>query len=90
VHAEGDQRRGFALTLRHFPVVVTVEALLGLCVLLVVPFLTGSARKQAGESIQPTVDAGILTLGLLLVATLAGSLYASHRVSLVLTQRATT
>jgi putative copper export protein len=88
VQAEGDQRRGFALTLRHFPVVVTVEAILGLCVLLVVPFLTGSARKQAGESVQPTLDAGILVLGLLLVATLAGSLYASHRVSLVLTQRA--
>jgi putative copper export protein len=89
VRADGDQRRGFARTLRRFPVVVTVEALLGLCVLLIVPFLTGSARTQAGESIQPTIDAGILTLGLVLVATLAGSLYASHRVSMVLTRRAT-
>jgi putative copper export protein len=90
VHAEGDQRRGFALTLRHFPVVVTVEALLGLCVLLIVPFLTGSARTQAGELVKPVIDGGILALGLLLVAALAGSLYASHRVSQVLTQRANT
>ena len=88
VQADGDHGRGFALTLRHFPAVVTVEALLGLGVLCIVPFLTGSARSQAGEVIKPTFDGGILTLGLLLVATLAGSLYASHRVSLVLTQRA--
>ncbi|HEY4454372.1 MAG TPA: CopD family protein [Pseudonocardiaceae bacterium] len=90
VQAEGDHGRGFALTLRHFPVVVTVEALLGLCVLFVVPFLTGSARAQAGEVIKPTFDGGILALGLLLVVALAGSLYASHRVSRVLAQRAAT
>jgi putative copper export protein len=90
VQAEGDHGRGFALTLRHFPVVVTVEALLGLCVLFVVPFLTGSARTQAGEVIKPTFDGGILALGLLLVVALAGSLYASHRVSQVLAQRAAT
>jgi copper transport protein len=88
VQADGDHRRGFALTLRHFPVVVTVEALLGLCVLLIVPFLTGSARTQAGELVKPTIDGGILALGLLLVAALVGSLYTSHRVGLVLTQRA--
>ena len=87
VQAQGDHQRGFALTLRHFPAVVTVEALLGLCVLLIVPFLTGSARTQAGEVIKPTFDGGILTLGLLLVAALAGSLYTSHRVSVVLAQR---
>ena len=88
LHAGGDQRRGFALTLRHFPVVVTVEALLGLCVLLIVPFLTGSARSQAGDQAQPGLDGGILALGLLLVAALGCSLYASHRVSLVLTRKA--
>lgn len=88
LQAAGDHRRGFALTLRHFPVVVTVEALLGLGVLFIVPFLTGSARRQAGEVVKPTFDGGILTLGLLLVLALAGSLYASHRVSLVLTRRA--
>ncbi|HJP72699.1 MAG TPA: CopD family protein [Pseudonocardiaceae bacterium] len=86
--AEGDHGRGFALTLRHFPAVVAVESLLGLGVLVVVPFLTGSARAQAGEVVKPTIDGGILALGVLLVATLAASLYASHRVSLVLTQRA--
>jgi hypothetical protein len=57
-------------------------------VLVVVPFLTGSARSQAGEVIKPTIDGGILALGILLVATLTASLYASHRVSLVLTARA--
>jgi copper transport protein len=84
VQAAGDHGRGFALTLRHFPVVVTVEALLGLGVLFVVPFLTGSARTQAGEVVKPTFDGGILALGLLLVVALGSSLYASHRVSQVL------
>jgi copper transport protein len=88
LHAKGDLGRGFALTLRHFPVVVTVEALLGSCVLVIVPFLTGSARGQAGEEGAPTIDAGILGLGVLLAATLATSLYTTYRVSLALTRRA--
>lgn len=87
-HAAGEIRKGFALTLRHFPGVVAVETTLGVCVLLIVPFLTGSARAQAGSGAAPSVDGNILVLGLLLVATLGASFYAAHRVSLLLTHRA--
>jgi copper transport protein len=87
-HAAGGISRGFALTLRHFPAVVAVETGLGICVLFIVPFLTGSARAQAGGGAAPTVDGSILALGLLLVATLAATFYAAHRVSLLLTHRA--
>jgi len=87
-HAEGDIGRGFALTLRHFPTVVAVETVLGLAVLTIVPFLSGSARTQAGGPPAPTVDGGILALGALLVVTLVASLYASYRVSTLLTRRA--
>jgi putative copper export protein len=87
-HAAGDLGRGFALTLRHFPAVVAVETGLGLAVLTIVPFLSGSARAQAGGPPAPAVDGGILALGALLVGTLAASLYASHRVSTLRTRRA--
>lgn len=87
-HAEGDLARGFALTLRHFPKVVAVETVLGLAVLTIVPFLSGSARTQAGGPPAPAVDGGILALGALLVVTLTASLYASYRVSTLLARRA--
>ena len=87
-HAEGDLGRGFALTLRHFPKVVAVETVLGLAVLIIVPFLSGSARTQAGGPPAPAVDGGILALGALLVVMLTASLYASYRVSTLLTRRA--
>jgi copper transport protein len=87
-HAAGEIGEGFALTLRHFPAVVTVETALGAGVLLIVPFLTGSARAQAGDGAAPTVDATILALGLLLVASLGATFYAAHHVSLFLTHRA--
>jgi putative copper export protein len=87
-HAEGDLGRGFALTLKHFPKVVAAETGLGLAVLVIVPFLSGSARTQAGGPPAPAVDGEILALGALLVATLMASLYASYRVSTVLTRRA--
>jgi copper transport protein len=87
-HAAGDIGRGFALTLRHFPAVVAVETALGVCVLFIVPFLTGSARAQAGDGAAPPVDGNILALGLLLVASLGATFYAAHRVSLLLTRRA--
>jgi copper transport protein len=87
-HAAGEIRKGFALTLHRFPGVVAVETTLGVCVLLIVPFLTGSARAQAGSGAAPTVDGNILALGLVLVASLGASFYAAHRVSLFLTHRA--
>ncbi|MEZ0066429.1 copper transport protein [Streptacidiphilus sp. MAP12-20] len=76
------------LTLRHFPRVVWVEAALGLAVLGILPFLTGSARTEAApDSPAPTATAGILALGLLLVLTLAASLYATAKVSDTLARR---
>ena len=87
-HAAGEIGKGFALTLRHFPTVVAVEAALGICVLSIVPFLTGSARAQAGDGATPTVDINILVLGLLLVANLGATFYAAHRAALFLTHRA--
>jgi len=68
--------------------VVAVEAALGVGVLLIVPLLAGSARAQAGDVPAPTVDGAILALGLVLVASVATSFYAAHRVSLLLTRRA--
>ncbi|MGH3721403.1 MAG: CopD family protein [Pseudonocardiaceae bacterium] len=87
-HAAGRIGKGFALTLRHFPAVVAGETALGVGVLFIVPFLTGSARSQAGDGASPTIDGGILALGLLLVVSLGATFYAAHRVSLLLTHRA--
>jgi copper transport protein len=88
-HATGDPRGGFALTVRHLPAVVTVEAILGGSVLAIVPFLAGgSAREQAGIGAARPVDAGLLALALLLAFCLAGSLYTAHRVGRLLVHRA--
>ena len=43
----GDERPLHVLLVRRFPLAVTVETLLGAAVLLVAPFLHGSARTQA-------------------------------------------
>jgi copper transport protein len=67
------------LTLRHFPRVVALEVLLGLAVLLIVPFLSGSARKQAGETGSPELDGSVLLIGVLFVATLVVSFVAAAR-----------
>jgi putative copper export protein len=87
-HAAGEIAKGFALTLRYFPAIVAVETTLGISVLFIVPFLTGSARAQAGDGAAPTLDGNILALGFVLVATLGATFYAAHRVSLLLTHRA--
>jgi putative copper export protein/methionine-rich copper-binding protein CopC len=49
LHAEGADGSALAVTLRHFRGVIAAEAVIGLLVLLVVPFLSGSARKQEFE-----------------------------------------
>lgn len=87
-HAAGDLGRRLTLTLRHFPAVVTVETALGVCVLFIVPFLSGSARAQAGGAAAPDLDGKILALGLLLVAGLGATFYAAHLVSLLPTHHA--
>lgn len=49
LRAEGEDGSALAVTLRHFRGVIAAEAVIGLLVLLVVPFLSGSARKQEFE-----------------------------------------
>jgi type II secretory pathway pseudopilin PulG len=49
IRADGEDGTALAVTLRHFRGVVAAEAVIGLLVLLVVPFLSGSARKQELE-----------------------------------------
>jgi putative copper export protein len=49
MRAGSEEGSGLAVTLRHFRGVVAAEAVVGLLVLLVVPFLSGSARKQDFE-----------------------------------------
>ncbi len=87
-HASGDLGRGFSLALRHFPAVVRGEAALGLSVLVIVPFLTGSARAQAGQPKSPPIDGGLLVLAAVLVAALGASLYATYRVALLRARQA--
>ena len=50
LRARGDQRPLRTILVRQFPAVVGIEALLGLSVLFVAPFLHGSARNQAYQS----------------------------------------
>src|SRR6202012_5625556 len=47
--AEGADGSALAVTLRHFRGVIAAEAAIGLLIVLVVPFLSGSARKQEFE-----------------------------------------
>jgi putative copper export protein/methionine-rich copper-binding protein CopC len=49
MRADGAEGSALSLTLRHFRGVIAAEAVIGLLVLLVVPFLSGSARKQEFE-----------------------------------------
>ncbi|SIS09480.1 copper resistance D family protein [Williamsia sterculiae] len=78
--------RGSALS--HLRMVVAVEALLGIGVIAVVPFLTGSPRSQAGDNgTEHTATLGILSLGLLIAAVLGLSLFTTARASAVLTRR---
>jgi putative copper export protein/methionine-rich copper-binding protein CopC len=49
MRAAGEEGSALSLTLRHFRGVIAAEAVIGLLVLLVVPFLSGSARRQDFE-----------------------------------------
>ncbi|MEU5418472.1 CopD family protein [Streptomyces sp. NPDC020667] len=74
------------LTLRHFPKVVWAEVALAVAVLAVVPFLTGSARSEAGSP-PPLPSGSIFATGAALTLTLAASLYVTVRVSDALSRR---
>ncbi|MFE9401248.1 copper resistance D family protein [Streptomyces sp. NPDC006530] len=74
------------LTLRHFPKVVWAEVALGCAVLAVIPFLSGSARTEAGDA-RAVTNGGIVAVGAALVLTLAASLYITARASDALGRR---
>ncbi len=74
------------LTLRHFPRVVWAEVALGCAVLAVIPFLSGSARTEAGDA-RAVSNGSIIAVGIALVLTLAASLYITARASDALGRR---
>jgi putative copper export protein len=53
LRAAGDQRSALTLLAREFPAVVAAEVLLALAILLVAPFLHGSARNEAYQRDHP-------------------------------------
>jgi putative copper export protein len=61
LRAAGDQRPLHALLIRRFPAVVTLEALLGMAVVFVAPFLHGSARNQAFQAAAAASASGPLS-----------------------------
>ncbi|MGW2873482.1 CopD family protein [Kitasatospora sp. NPDC001225] len=74
------------LTLRHFPKVVWGEVALGVAVLAVVPFITGSARAEAADA--KAVSSGtVFAAGAALVLALGVSLYATAKASDALARR---
>lgn len=66
-------------TVRRLPRVVAVEALVGVGVLLIVPFLAGSARAEAGWPTARSFDVTVFGTGLLLAALVAAALWAGTR-----------
>ncbi|MCU7821071.1 copper resistance D family protein [Kitasatospora sp. DSM 101779] len=74
------------LTLRHFPAVVWGEVVLGVAVLVVLPFVTGSARSEAGDA-KAVSSGSVLAAGAALAAALAVSLYATAKASDALSRR---
>lgn len=64
----GDQRSYARLALDRFPRVVLGEAVAAGAILVIVPFLTGSARKQAGGAAAGPFDWGTFGIGALLLS----------------------
>ncbi|MBP0450797.1 CopD family protein [Kitasatospora sp. RG8] len=74
------------LTLRHFPKVVWGEVVLGVAVLVVLPYISGSARTEAGSP--KAVSSGTLFAGgAALAIALLVSLYATAKASDALARR---
>lgn len=78
--AAGEEGSVFRLAVRVFPRIVALESALGLGVLVVLTFLTGSARAESGSE-EPVVDGGVIMVGLLLIAALATSFVTTAKVS---------
>jgi putative copper export protein len=78
--AAGADGSVFRLAVRVFPRLVAVESVLGLGVLFVLAFLTGSARAETGSE-TPVVDSGVITVGLVLIAAVTISLVTTAKIS---------
>lgn len=75
----GDEDTVVRLALHHFPRVVAAEAVAGVGVLVIVPFLSGSARKQADGAAAGSFDWETFGIGALLVVLLIGACAAAVR-----------
>lgn len=78
---DGDETTVRHAVLTHFPKVAAFEALLGLAVLLIVPFLSGSARTESGSGDAAPFDARLLLIGILLIASMVASFWITSRVA---------
>jgi copper transport protein len=78
--AAGADDSVFRLAVRVFPRLVAVESILGVGVLFVLAFLTGSARAETGSE-TPVVDGGVITVGIVLIAAVAISLVTTAKIS---------
>ncbi|CAM3679546.1 CopD family protein [Tsukamurella ocularis] len=76
----GDEATVVRLALHHFPKVVAGEAVAGIGVLLIVPFLSGSARKQADGAAAGPFDWETFGIGALLVLLLIAACSAAVRI----------
>jgi copper transport protein len=79
--AAGEEGSVFRLAVRVFPRVVGLEFVLALCVLVVVPFLAGSSRSEAGDDPDPVATGTVIGIGILWIVVLAVSFYATAKVS---------
>ncbi|OMC28953.1 hypothetical protein A5740_19130 [Mycobacterium sp. GA-1841] len=85
--AGGDTRSALHLAVGHFPRVVLVEAVTAIGILVVVPFLRGSARSEAGWPGARAFDLTVFGTGVLLVALVAFALWAGTRTPAVSADR---
>lgn len=79
VRAAGDTRTAFHLAAKHFPGVVLAEAITAIGILIVVPFLRGSARTEAGWPGARPFDLTVFGTGVLLTGLVAFALWAGTR-----------
>ena len=63
----------------HFPKVVAVEAVVGTAVLIVVPFLNGSTREQAGGEAEPPATGALFAAVFLLLALIVAAFFANRK-----------
>jgi copper transport protein len=78
--AEGADASVFRLAVKVFPGLVGAEVALGVCVIFVLTFLSGSARDQAGDP-DPTISGGIVGIGVLLIVLVAVAFVTTAKVS---------